>query len=378
MTKPDVSRAGAPGVVGVRLHTRAPITLPWLSAAVIPAVRELSLRGSAKVRVRRGWLGGPHVDILARDVIGPPTDWPDLAERLDAGPLDASTALSGEAYLAQAREFGRWEQVPPPYLPMREHGEIALLDENDARKRGHGLDHLSEAAVVDSVLCRPVVDLIDELAVQPGRATVRLAEAFAALGDSYFLGLAYGAFSFRSHAEAFLGWVAPTRDVRPLFAARLERESAELRAVVEQRLSGDVGPAAASWRVAFAYCTGALDSAVGRGDLTVEMLHAMTAALDRSGTGPPGAPDAMPAGDSPDTPFHRAVDESGVIAHPTPWFASYRMLINLFYEQLPLLTVSPMQRYYTCYAIAELVDDVLGESWQERLENGRLRMAGTR
>ncbi|MFG2654456.1 hypothetical protein [Streptomyces sp. NPDC048425] len=35
-----------------------------------------------------------------------------------------------------------------------------------------------------------------------------------------------------------------------------------------------------------------------------------------------------------------------------------------------------MQRYYMCFAIAETVDDVLGVSWQDRLDDRRDRMAG--
>jgi hypothetical protein len=141
--------------------------------------------------------------------------------------------------------------------------------------------------------------------------------------------------------------------------------------VVEQRIAGQPSPAAAAWRTAFAYCAGALDNAVANGTLTLELLDSVTAQADRSTMGPPGAPDTVPAGDIPDTAFHRAVDEAGLTTGLTQWFASYRLLVNLFYQQLPLLAVFPLQRYYMCYAIAKLVDDVLGESWQDRLERMR-------
>lgn len=83
--------------------------------------------------------------------------------------------------------------------------------------------------------------------------------------------------------------------------------------------------------------------------------------------GPPGATTVVPQGEQPDSDFHRTVGEAGVTSAPSPWFASFRLLTNLFYEQLPLLTVSPMQRYYTCFAVAETVDEVLGVSWRERI-----------
>jgi hypothetical protein len=360
---------------GVRLFTRAPVTLGWLSRSVVPLARAVRDSGGAVVRLRRGWLHGPHVDIIGRGALGQELPWESLARQLDAGPLPGDRALDEETYLAQAREFGRLEAVPPPYLPMREHGEVEFLSPDDVAPGDPLLHGLREAEVVHGVLCPPLMNTIEELTRDPSLATTRLAEAFVALGDSYFLGLAHGAFSFRSHAEAFLAWAAPSKDMRPVFAARLAKEAPLLRTVVEQRLAGEVGPAAAEWRTAFAYSTGALDSAVTEGRLTPAMLDAVTDSVDNTAMGPPTAPEVVPQGKHPDTAFHRATVESGVIDNPPPWFAAYRMLINLFYQQLPLLTVSPIQRYYMCYALAETIDEVVGETWQERLAKGQVRWA---
>ncbi len=374
----DRDDAPAPGSTGVRVFTGAPVTLAWLSRSVIPFVRFVQESGGAVVRLRRGWLHGPHVDVLARGALGQELPWKDLARKLDAGPPPApARALDAKTYLEQAREFGRLEAVPPPYLPMRAHGEVEVLGPDDAAASDPLLHDLREAEVVQGAMCPPLLATVEELAGDPSLATVRLAEAFLALGDSYFLGLPHGTFSFRSHAEAFLGWAAPTKDMRPVFAARLAKEAPGLRRAVEQRLAGDVSAAAAGWRTAFAYASGTLDAAVSQGRLTPEMLDRVNAAVDTTAMGPPTKPGEVPQGQHPDTAFHRAVAESGVIDDPSPWFASYRMLINLFYQQLPLLTVSPMQRYYMCWALAETLDEVLGETWQERLDKGRTRWMET-
>jgi hypothetical protein len=195
-----------------------------------------------------------------------------------------------------------------------------------------------------------------------------------ALADSYAAGIGHGAFSFRSHAEAFLAWARPAQNVRPAFEQRLRRDAPLLRPLVEQRLAGTVSPQAAGWRTAFAYGAGTLDNAVAAGKITMNMLDALTDGLDQTAMGPPTAPDSGPTGDLPDTDFHRTVRGAGSSDQAIAWFVGYRVLLNLFYQQLPLLTVSPLQRYYTCYAIAELVDEVLGESWQDRLTRDRLRV----
>ncbi|MGW1926780.1 hypothetical protein ACWCQ0_48845, partial [Streptomyces massasporeus] len=157
------------------------------------------------------------------------------------------------------------------------------------------------------------------------------------------------------------------KDVRPVFQQRLAKDAPVLRRVVEQRLNGEVSATAAAWRTGLAYGAGALESAVAAGTLTLDLLDGATAGLDRSEMGPPGATTVVPQGEQPDSDFHRTVGEAGVTSAPSPWFASFRLLTNLFYEQLPLLTVSPMQRYYTCFAVAETVDEVLGVSWRARL-----------
>lgn len=351
-----------------------PVTPAWLARHVVPAARALSERGAPAVQLRRGWLHGPHVDVLALAVPGGP-DWTEVADLLDAGPLDPPRALTEEAYLEQAREFGRLEAVQPPYLPLHEHGAVSRVSPADTASREPRLDQFR--TVVLGALNKPLLRMIDGIAAEPATATVRLAEAFAALVDTHFLGPAYGVFSPRSHVEAFLAWAAPTKDVRPVFQERLAKDTPRLRTVVEQRLSGEVSAGAAEWRTAFAYSSGALESAVAAGTLTLDLLDSVTDGVDRSEMGPPGATRVVPQGDQPDSDFHRAVGESGVVADPSRWFAAFRLLTNLFYEQLPLLTVSPMQRYYMCFALAETVDDVLGVSWQDRLNDRRNRMTGT-
>ncbi|MFH9710105.1 hypothetical protein ACH4MW_15435 [Streptomyces luteogriseus] len=354
----------------MRLHTRMPVTPAWLARHVVPVARALGERGVPGVQVRRGWLHGPHVDVLAPAGAVPPggaVDWAAIEAGLDAGPLDPARALTEEVYLDQAREFGRLEAVEPPYLPLREHGAVLRVAPGDPalRSREPRLDALR--TVVYGALATPVLTMIEGMAEEPGSGTDRLAEAFAALVDTHALGPAYGVFSPRSHVEAFLAWAAPRKDMRPVFRERLAKEGPRIREVVEQRLNGAVSPAAAQWRTAFAYGAGVLDHAVATGALTPDLLDSVTDGVDRSRMGPPGAETTVPRGEQPDTDFHRTVHGSGAISSPSPFFAAYRLLTNLFYQQLPLLTVSPMQRYYMCFALAETVDEVLGSSWRERL-----------
>lgn len=353
-----------PAVVhGVRLFTRQPVTLPWLAATVLPAARALQAPGRL-VHLRRGWLHGPHVDILVRGGSVTTPGWSRLAGSLDAGPADPRTALTPEDYLRQAQELGRLENVHPPYLPYAEHGAVELIRPAEDAEDAGPLDSLKDAVLGTQA---PVLfDLIDHLAVEPADGPSRLVEAYLALADTHPLGVGFGTYSFRSHVEGFLAWVAPRRDLRPTFAARLDAERAQLQPVVERQLAGTFSASARAWRTAFAYSAGVLDSAVALGALSNATLDEMAPA-DQSAVGPPGAPDAGPTGSRPRSEFHDAVAAAGVLDKPFAWFAGYRVLINLFYQQLPLLMVSPLQRNYMCFAVSELVDASLGETWRQRL-----------
>lgn len=361
----DMAAAGtapeAAHVTGLRLFTRTGVTPRWLARSIIPAFDTLRER-AAILYLRRGWLHGPHVDLVARAGGGSAFDWTGIASGLDAGPLDPDRQITDEAYLDQAREFGRMERVPPPYLPMRAHGAVEFLRAEDVEVWPHPLNGLREMAL--SHLGRPVVRTVTETVATPASATARVAEAFAALADAHQSGAAFGAFSLHSHAEAFLTWVAPRTDVRPAFARRLAADSPLLRTIVERTLAGDTAPTATAWRTAFAYCMGAFDCAVANDLLTLDRLDELHGGVDPDTMGPPGATRAEPGLSD----FHRTVGESGVIDDPSRWFASYRLLVNLFYQQLPLLGVAPMHRYYLCFAVARTIDEVLGESWQDRID----------
>ncbi|TFE24694.1 hypothetical protein E0F15_21100 [Frankia sp. B2] len=352
-------------MTGLRLFTRGTVNPRWLVRTVVPAARELrETHGASMVYLRRGWLHGPHVDLVARvDQGGSPPPWDEMAHRLDAGPLDPSSAISEETYLEKAREFGRLERVPPPYLPMRAHGTVERLGPSDTARWPVALNALREVAL--GRLDLPLIDTLEDVAEHGAQAETRVLEAFVALADAHHAGVAYGVFSLRSHVEAFLSWASARKDPRPAFRARLASDAPRLRSLVESALKGDMNRHYTAWQTAFAYTMGVFDHAVLTGALTLDGLDELDGGFDPATMGPPGRPSMADTGPSD---FHRVMNDSGVIAEPPQWFASYRLLVNLFYQQLPLLSVSPLHRYYVCYAVAETVDEVLGESWQERLE----------
>ncbi|MEV6681721.1 hypothetical protein AB0N09_33335 [Streptomyces erythrochromogenes] len=346
----------------------------WLAARVVPLVREVrTVHHAPVVHLGRGWLHGPHVDLIARPGPSGPLPWKALAARVAAPEIGDREPLTERAYLARARELGRLEQVDPPYLPMAPHGTVRLVSAAQAHP-GWPERVLPLRELALSRMTAPVVHCLESLARDPADALVQMTEAFTALAAAHPYGMPYGTFSFRSHAEAFFHWAGPGKDPRAAFQRRLDAERAVLHPVVERALTGGESAQATRWRTALAYATGLFEASAVHGATTPALLDSLAGA-------PQGAerdvsPDAGEATASRSA-FHAAVAEAGITDPEQPWFLAHRLVINLFYRQLPLLGVSPMMRYYLCHAVAETVDELTGIGWQERLAQGTPHGAGS-
>jgi hypothetical protein len=175
-------------------------------------------------------------------------------------------------------------------------------------------------------------------------------------------GFGFGTMSFRSHAEAFLASTRDPHAVRAGLQEVLERERAALEAAISATIAGRAPADLLPWQRAFAYGWGCLDGAVDAGALTLDILDEIR--------GPQPRPEDA-AGSSGLSAFHQATGNAGIESDPEPWFAVYRMLLNCFYRMLPLLDTAPRERYYLCLAVAQLGDEALGESWNERLQRAQ-------
>jgi hypothetical protein len=323
----------------VYLHTAL---RPYVATVMGPLSHALLTDGAAsQVHLGTGWRFGPHLELRAAGCT--PTDWDAVAAALARGARNfpcPSAATSEARYLRSAAALGRIEGIPPPYLPCRPHGHtetVALGARRLERLRGLGGMHLRAPLVATAA------------AGSDGAVLSRVAEALTALADTHPHGMRFGTFSLRSHAEAFFHWAGPAAPYRAAFDARMEHDRPALEATVHRQRHGATTAAALAWRQAFQACQADFE-----GRVTAADLASAPVAGDLSGAR--GA-----------SPFHAAVAASGVIDGAPEWFDAYRLTINLFYELLPALDVSPVQRFYLCYAIAETVDAAFGESWQERL-----------
>lgn len=362
-------QADAPtGTAGLRWFVHTPMTPAWLVGRVLPElVRLRTDAGATTLVVRRGWLHGPHLEVVAGTADGRPLPWGEVADRLAAATPAAGPPMAAETYLRQAVELGRLEHVEGPYLPLRHHGDVAWVAPEELTPWPRALR--ADCDRVATEVTEAAAALLDEAARRSPEAVpaVLLAEAFIALADAHPWRAPFGSFSLRSHAEAFLAWSSVSVDPRPVFDRRLEHDLPLLVRLVEQARDGRQSAHALGWRRAFTAAMDRFREAAEAGRLSNELLEELAGAWGPgrdAPMGPPGAPTARRAAAAP---FHQQVRASGVTDDPGQWFAGFRLMINLFYRQLPLLGVTPAQRYYLCYAVAGAIDEAHGETWQQRL-----------
>lgn len=357
-----------PDPAGFRWYLHSSLPVHWLAKDVLPALTYLRFSERMPVvNVRRGWLHGTHLEVIAHSDDGRPVPWPYVLAQLRPPEPEKTAQQTEAAYLARARELGRLEQNPGPYLPFQPHGTFEWLASADLKVWPGIVQILRERALTRMMDSLAVTLEPDEHAPLGDTAPVPVvAELMLAIADAHPLRIPYGTFSFRSHGEAFLNWSRAVSDPRPEFERRLAADRPVLRSLTERMLAGTETRSSLSWRRTGAYCMGLFHSATLAGSLTPETIDEIN---DRPGgrlpqnMGPPGAPDATPNMSE----FHKIVNSAGVNDRPAEWFTAYRVLLNLLYSQLPLLGVSPRQRYYLCWALAEVVDEVTGETWRDRL-----------
>ncbi|WP_410585743.1 hypothetical protein [Amycolatopsis sp. lyj-108] len=337
----------------VRVYNHARGQRAILSRHVHPLLARFTDRHWLPVAYAQcGWLFGPHVDIVLRAHHGHPDFAEELADELRRIPLPEAD-FDEAGYPRSAAQLGRIEQVPPPYLPIRPHGSVEVLESPGA----HWPAPLEEAR--DAILTRFTAAAAEERAIDALALRERIATVMVALAASTPVGLALGSMSYRSHSEAFFA-ASAGHGTRVHFGRRYETDRELFASIVDRQLSSGV-PDIPEWLSGIDYGWGALNSLVSAGVLNADVL----ASLSRG------------QGGEPVTEFHRTFADSGLLNEPAPWFTVYRCLLNFLYSALPLLDVSPLERYYCCFAISEAIDAAFGSTWKQRLDDIRPDMDTT-
>jgi hypothetical protein len=322
------------------------------------------------------WKFGPHVDIVFRC---PP-------ERLRTEVLPAlrgliepwlvlhpsTTALEPQAYEALSRQIGASELEPGPYLPLLADNSITVAPYRPSRALPlPELQDSKERFLAASLA--PTLALLRLKSEDSDSFLLTLAAMMGMAAGTYEAGgFDRGYFSFRSHAEFFFAAYDQQGRLRQRFDAlglRLQqRLDAMLAAVREGRL--EQVPLDAPWRGVLRSWRSALEATAERHRQVVRE-HYDTLLADQ--TLSQLAREVYTA-----TPQRHRIESTqtsamgvafatadGLRIQRSPEFIAYRNTVNFFYLLLPILGVSPQQKFCLCHLVAGSAERLSGIRWRE-------------
>ncbi|MFE9749487.1 thiopeptide maturation pyridine synthase [Saccharothrix saharensis] len=321
---------------------------------VRPLFQQIRSRVDA-LYLTRHWRQGPHVRLFAKtdprtwsDVVRPRVDAV-LGDYLAAHPSTAEPDLEHD--LAQHRLLARREREPGPLLPWFPDNSI---HEHPYDTRSHVIRSAETGELMASFAAdgthllfrmldraRTGLDAKELIALELVLATTVAADAPVTAGFA----------SYRSHAEGFLSSCRDPDAVRAAFDAHYEAHHNTLLARARAVLATSDGTASTA---PYARRWTALCREYGRrvAPLVERGLVFRPLPAEPPATLPPAPVHALVVGDR----AYRAA----VLNDPA--LLRHRFLLNCTYLQISRLGLTPFQRFRTCHAAANAVEEVHGIS----------------
>lgn len=342
-----------------------------LRDCLVPLARELS-DGSAVTSawLQTRWKQGPHVILF---VDGDPGETAAIArtvtQRVGAylAQHPSREVIEPAQYERTSQQLGRLELVEGPYLPLLPDNSVEPVAETvvDTFVRTD-----RAAAAKGRIMTAGMVVIGDTCLSAPAIDTVFA--GMAAIATAYpQWGLVSGYQALLSHWKEYLYWA----DRDGSLEARLAESYDAQREVLVARLgAAHAGGIAAR----------ATDPVLGAWTEWVDAALPVALRLAQDGEVLPyphpsrqtqaakfGEQTAVQWSGSDDrdySDFHREFRKLDFsrLGNGTD-FAAYRFLVNCFFELLPILGVTPIQRYATAYLFTRAAQEVVGETWQETI-----------
>ncbi len=364
---------------------------PLLLGPVKQLVTRLREQFSLPVFVTSHWKFGPHLDLTLKCDQGMFDDavWPaasDVLERwLAEHPSDV--VLNPAEYERLSYQLAMSELEPPPYLPLLENNSVTRADYQ--RSKAINVDAFHDTREMFLVGSMPVIFQLLALRQQSSdqfftTLILMMAAVAARFGKK---GIARGYVSFRSHAEFFFENFDKTGQMRQRFELLDQKFAQELDANLEAAADGladklAVSPAVKAimtdWEQVVAKTYAANQEVVTTHyDQIIQAEEARSTTEQNFGELAEQISEALPDDvQKPGRDFNTGKVVKKAMEHQagrnlfrSVHFISYRTTVNYFYVLLPVLDISPVQKFSLCHLLANAVERVYQVNWQRVIPN---------
>ncbi|MEV7771781.1 hypothetical protein [Kitasatospora sp. NPDC086791] len=302
------------------------------------------------VHLRRGWLNGSHLQVVARPYGERPVEPAGFAAEAGRRALALGAEAPDEAaYLRRAEQLARWENVSAELLPRYRQGHVEIAPHRPKP------DPAALAQAVDQIAGRFLEPVLASAHTPDGDLLPHLARVMALLARAHPRGISAGALPYRSHAEGIASATGNHVDLRARFAERFAAD----RALFEDALTAPVtNGTLLLWQRALYYAWGVAEALTASGLIDERTLQ-----------GAAGDVSEPPLGTPVRSPFIAEVLDSGLLFRPSYRHIAHRVVLNVLYTSLTCFGITPVQRYYLCYGLGEATDLITGQSSVERLRD---------
>ncbi|PSL45987.1 lantibiotic biosynthesis dehydratase-like protein [Saccharothrix carnea] len=340
-----------------------PVKAPLLRDAVLPALAEAE-RGGAAGHVERHWLHGPHLRVRLGSEEAAELVAARLRTHLAAHP--STVDIAHTVLLAQSRQNGIAELVPPPYEPIHPDNTVVVEPTDLTVLR----ELLGSDVLVDlrARCLRLGVPAVRGAVAADGtsQSRVRLAMvAMTAHASRFPAGLVNGYHSFLSHLEGFLLHSDPDGVLRRRFDGVWERNADQVVATVRRVAEGAIVTPWTAWTDG---TRAVVEEVFDRGELpTAYSTHLGERALEM------GEDEAIRRWhrDHADriSDYHARLREVD-FDHPDYQrpVTVYRFGTNMLYRLLAVCDVTPVERYLAASLVVRAVPRITGVEWPEHVQ----------
>jgi hypothetical protein len=325
------------------------------------------------------WKRGPHINLVINceksyfDAVFYPACESIIGNWLVVNP--SITELDPVQYERLSQQLALVEIESPPYLPLRQNNTLErdIYTANDTLKLDAFKD-LKVDFISDSL---PLVFELLALKKSDKRAYfVALSHMLAVCGTCFEGGgLARGFNSFRSHAEFFYVQHDTHGRMRQQFDAVAEKYRDQLRPVIEKlvedpkslrRGSGDQAFLSRWFAVVDRYSARIKKIVAANYEFLSQESVFVDKLKDVAGSIPSELHQQEKVG-----PMAVAIaQDEGQAMLNSEAFIAYRTLVNFFYFLLPILGISPAEKYCICNMTASTVEQLLDITWQDLMIPG--------
>ncbi|MCY8499903.1 lantibiotic dehydratase C-terminal domain-containing protein [Bacillus atrophaeus] len=329
---------------------------------IFPLLKNLKSK-QCKAYLKRHWLNGPHIDInitgFADNTRNEVKAYLEKEIQMYLKINPSQTKIDKEKYEELSKKLALLEHNDSPYTPIYNNNTIRFI----VYKRNVNVFQNSMPLILkrEKFLTEftPIIEKIIKSSSTKNQRLIICAGLMALVANRFTGGIKFGYLSFRSHAEGFIH-ESKRRNIESVMVKDFKRTEELIKADIESFIDN------------YIICKDGIENESIFNDW-MNLTETTWKQLEQVESVSINSPnDFLSIVNDPKkvnelSHFHKHLIKSseGVKLLSSKDFNIYRFIINLLYEQLPLMGFNSKDRNMMCYILSNAVEQRLNVNWKD-------------